>query len=59
MTYIKKVVFYFLWKEISGGSYYLTRLADKLAEDSSFEVYYADYKNSLSDKSLTNPLVKK
>ncbi|MCO6552815.1 MAG: hypothetical protein J6563_07580 [Gilliamella sp.] len=61
MTYFtkKKVVFYFPWKEISGGPYYLTRLADKLAEDSIFEVYYTDYKNGLSDQLLTNPLVKK
>ena len=55
----RKVVFYFPWKEVSGGPYYLTRLADKLAEDSNFEVYYTDYKKGLSDQLLKNPLVKK
>ncbi|MCX8726408.1 hypothetical protein [Gilliamella sp. B2838] len=55
----RKVVFYFPWREVSGGPYYLTRLADKLAENSSFEVYYTDYEKGLSDKLLKNPLVKK
>jgi hypothetical protein len=55
----KKVVFYFPWEEVSGGPYYLTRLADKLADDADFEVYYTDYKNGLSDQLLSNPLVKK
>ncbi|KES18795.1 Protein of unknown function (DUF2589) [Gilliamella apicola SCGC AB-598-I20] len=55
----RKVVFYFPWREISGGPYYLTRLADKLAEDPNLEVYYTDYTNGLSDQLLKNPLVKK
>jgi FkbM family methyltransferase len=48
----KIVVFYFPWKEISGGPYYLTGLANKLAEDSNYEVYYTDYNPGLSDSLL-------
>ncbi|MFD1802232.1 FkbM family methyltransferase [Mixta tenebrionis] len=54
-----KVVFYFPWKELSGGPIYLTRLADKLAESVDYEVYYTDYENSLSDNLIQNEKVKK
>lgn len=55
----EKVVFYFPWKEVSGGPYYLTRLADELANDNQYEVYYTDYENGLSDDLLKNESVNK
>ena len=55
----EKVVFYFPWKELSGGPFYLTKLADDLALSDDFEVFYVDYKNGLSDSMLTNPRVNK
>ena len=55
----EKVVFYFPWKELSGGPFYLTKLADSLAEQENYEVYYTDYKHGLCDDMLKNPAVKK
>lgn len=37
---LNKVVFYFPWKEISGGPFYLTKLADALSEIDGYQVYY-------------------
>lgn len=54
-----KVVFYFPWLEVSGGPIYLTGLADKLAEDPNFDVYYTDYSPGLSDNLLKNSKVTK
>ncbi|MEG7381993.1 hypothetical protein V5785_22530, partial [Bacillus subtilis] len=54
-----KVVFYFPWLEVSGGPIYLTGLADKLAEDPSYDVYYTDYSPGLSDNLLKNSNVTK
>ncbi len=48
----EKVVFYFPWREVSGGPYYFTRLANQLAQDPAYDVYYADYHNSLSESML-------
>lgn len=55
----EKIVFYFPWKELSGGPFYLTALADNLAEQGDYEVYYTDYKHGLSDGMIKNPTVKK
>ena len=55
---IEKVVFFFPWKEVSGGPYYLVRLANALAMDPRYEVYYVDYKKALTD-SMRNEYVKK
>jgi hypothetical protein len=54
-----KVVFYFPWREVSGGPYFLTRLADQLSLDSRFEVYYTDYEFGLSDDLLKSDAVQK
>ncbi len=54
----EKIVFYFPWKELSGGPYYLTKLADDLANNQEYEVYYTDYKNGLAEKLIKNPNVK-
>lgn len=54
-----KVVFYFPWKEVSGGPIYLSNLANQLAELDGYEVYYTDYKNGLSDTLLNNKKIKK
>ena len=55
----EKIVFYFPWKELSGGPFYLTKLADDLAEKENYEVYYVDYKNGLTDSMIKNPKVNK
>ena len=55
----EKVVFYFPWKELSRGPFYLTKLADDLADKENYEVYYVDYKNGLSDSMLKNSKVDK
>ena len=55
----KKVIFYFPWKEVSGGPFYLSRLARALAEDKDYEVFYCDYENGLTDKYLEGSNVKK
>jgi hypothetical protein len=54
-----KIVFYFPWKEVSGGPIYLTRLANALADVEGYEVYYTDYENGLSDSLLKNEKIKK
>lgn len=54
---MKKVVFYFPWKELSGGPYYLSRLADDLANKDGYKVYYVDYKNGLTNSIIKNDKV--
>jgi len=53
------VVFFFPWKEISGGPYYLCNLANSLADDKNYQVWYADFTPGLSDDLITNPNVHK
>lgn len=53
------IVFFFPWHEVSGGPFYLGNLADSLADDDRYEVYYSDYENGLSDQIIDNPKVKK
>lgn len=43
-----RIVFFFPWKEISGGPRYLTSLANELSKNAEYEVYYTDYKNGLA-----------
>lgn len=54
----KIIVFFFPWEEVSGGPYYLIRMANELAKDDAYEVYYTDYKKALTDK-LRSDRVKK
>lgn len=56
---MKKIVFFFPWKEVSGGPYYLCRMADALAGTGQYDVYYIDYYNSLSDDLLNDFRVRK
>lgn len=56
---MKKIVFFFPWKIVSGGPYYLCHLADRLASTGKYEVFYTDYYNSLSDDILTDFRVRK
>lgn len=55
----KKVVFFFPWKEVSGGPTYMASLAVKLSEDLQYDVYYVDYKESLVADKLSASNVKK
>lgn len=54
---LNKVVFYFPWKEISGGPFYLTKLADALSEIDGYQVYYIDYPNGLTSKMIKSKKV--
>lgn len=45
----ERVVFYFPWKEVSGGPYYLADLANHLANDPQYDVWYTDYENTFAD----------
>lgn len=58
MERIRKVVFYFPWKEISGGPVYLTQLANDLAVSGEYEVFYVDYTPGLTDCMLTRQVKK-
>lgn len=49
---MEKIVFYFPWKEVSGGPFYLTRIANDLAKLKKYEVYYTDYVHGLADTLL-------
>jgi FkbM family methyltransferase len=59
MGRVTKVLFYFPWKEVSGGPIYLANLASELAKDPNYDVFYTDYDPGLSDTLITNPKVKK
>ena len=59
LKFKEKIVFYFPWKELSGGPFFLTKLADDIADDDNYDVYYVDYKNGLTDTMIKNPKVKK
>jgi hypothetical protein len=59
LRHLEKIVFYFPWREVSGGPYYLTRLAEELAKDPNYKVYYTDYDPGLSDELLTTGRVEK
>lgn len=50
---MEKIIFFFPWKEVSGGPFYLSRLANDLALNNNYEVYYVDYKNGLTEKLLS------
>lgn len=56
---LNKVVFYFPWKEVSGGPYYLGDLANRLAENGNYEVYYVDYENTFADDFINYNIIKK
>ena len=44
----EKILFFFPWREISGGPVYLTDLANALAGELQYEVWYVDYADGLS-----------
>lgn len=50
---MNKVIFYFPWKELSGGPIYLANLANYLAEYTDYEVYYTLYQGSFIEDSLS------
>lgn len=43
-----KVVFYFPWKELSGGPFYLSELAIELSKIENNQVYYVDYLDGIA-----------
>lgn len=51
---MQKVVFFFPKKAITPNPVYLCHLADQLAEDSNYEVYYVEHVNGAADHLLTN-----
>ena len=44
----EKIVFFFPWREVSGGPVYLTELANALSQKPEYEVWYIDYDDGLS-----------
>lgn len=54
----KKLVFFFPWKIVSGGPFYLARLANDVAKLGLYDVYYTDYVGGLADSLLTEKSVK-
>ncbi len=54
----KKLVFFFPWRQVSGGPYYLARLANGIADKGIYDVYYTDYERGLCTSILTNPDIK-
>lgn len=55
---MKKLVFFFPWHEVSGGPFYLTRLANDIAKLGLYDVYYTDYAGGLCDSLLTERSIK-
>ena len=53
-----KLVFYFPWSEVSGGPYYLSRLANSVADKGIYDVYYTDYPHGLANGILKNKNIK-
>ena len=49
-----KLVFYFPWPEVSGGPFFLTRIANAIADTKEYDVYYVDYKGGLANTLLKN-----
>ena len=55
---MEKIVFFFPWKELSGGPFYLADIAQDLAKDVNYDVYYVDYPDGIAAKYLKCPKVK-
>ena len=55
----KSVVFYFPWKELSGGPVYLSNLANGLAKLNKYDVYYVDYIDGVSHEFINATSVTK
>lgn len=55
---MQKLVFFFPWREVSGGPFYLARLANGVAKRNLYEVYYTDYANGLCDSLLEEKSIK-
>ena len=55
---MQKLVFFFPWREVSGGPFYLARLANGIAKRNLYEVYYTDYPNGLCDSLLEEKNIK-
>lgn len=55
---MRKLVFFFPWREVSGGPFYLARLANGIAKRNLYEVYYTDYPNGLCDSLLEEKSIK-
>lgn len=53
------ILFYFPWREASGGPVYLTTIARELSKTYPGTIYYTDYENGLSDSMLEGTSVKK
>ncbi len=55
----ERVVIYFPWKEVSGGPIYLVKLAEELAENDRYSVYYVDYEDGYSNDLITSDKINK
>lgn len=55
---MKKLVFFFPWPEVSGGPFYLSRLANEVAKRKIYDVYYTDYYPGLCESLLEDKTIK-
>lgn len=55
---MQKLVFFFPWPEVSGGPFYLCRIANAVARAGLYDVYYTDYQGGLCDSILTEKNIK-
>ena len=55
---MQKLVFFFPWEEVSGGPFYLARLANELAKKKLYEVYYTDYPHGLCESLIKHRAIK-
>ena len=53
-----KLVFFFPWSEVSGGPYYLARLANAVADQGVYDVYYTDYRHGLTGELIKSKNIK-
>ncbi len=51
------IVFYFPWKELSGGPFYLAELAKGMSMIEGYQVYYVDYLDGIAFQSLNETKV--
>lgn len=49
---MQKMVFFFPWREVSGGPFYLARIANEVARKNLYDVYYTDYVSGLCESLL-------
>ena len=55
---MRKLAFFFPWPEVSGGPIFLTHLANQVAREGLYDVYYTDYPHGLCESLLREESIK-